>query len=100
MTQRTFKKNYEVRLQKLEVLSKNDIYVSVIVEEKETGRIDYYSWTPDCMGAEPWYGRFHEPYMDIDLAIQDYITENIWFGPIKLAEPSEVKSYEQLEENL
>lgn len=97
MTQKTFKKNYEVKLHKLEVLSKNDIVIQVIVIDKKNGEWDHYGWTPDCYGAEPYFSTFDDGFETIDMAVMEYIREEIWYNcPIQLAESKEIGLFKEL----
>lgn len=101
MNQKKFKNNFDVKLHKLEVLSRNDIHIQVIVIKKSTGEWDHYGWTPDCYGAEPHFGTFFDGYETVDMAVMEYIREEIWFNcPIKLAEPSELEFYEDYNKRL
>jgi len=96
MTVKNLKKNFDVKLHKLEVLSKNEIVVQVFVQKKSTGEWDHYGWTPDCYGAEPYFGTFFDGYETVDMAVMEFIREEIWLNcPIQLAEPSEVELYEK-----
>jgi len=97
MTVKNLKKNFDVKLHKLEVLSKNEIVVQVFVQKKSTGEWDHYGWTPDCYGAEPYFGTFFDGYETVDMAVMEYIREEIWYNcPIQLAEPQEVELYEKM----
>jgi hypothetical protein len=98
MTLRTFEKNYEVRLLKIQALKKNIILVSVLVKKKGTDLYDTYSWTPDCLGAEPWLGTFFDGYESVDMVVMEYIQEKIWFKlPCDLADSEEIEIAENIE---
>ncbi len=97
MTVRNLKKNFDIKVHEIQVLSKNGIYVSVFVVKKSTGEWDHYSWTPDCYGAEPYFGTFWDDQQSVDMALMEYIREEIWWNcPIQLAETSEVKLYDEM----
>ncbi len=97
MTQKTFKKRFDVKLHKLEVLASNQINVQVLVVEKSSGKCDHYGWTPDCYGAEPYFGTFFDGMETVDMAVMEYIREEIWYNcPLTLAEPKEIEWFNSL----